>query len=286
VWKLYMVQAKLFDDNLGDVFNSDLDSLLIFGMDVKPLLQAALFSAILAAFLIEIRKGLQEDLQTNTNMLLTILIKNLHNSTSPQIPTSTGFEPSSSTVWVNGLWFPSLMFSLMSALGASLAKGWVTQFASPVSGSSWSDAKLHCSRYLGLKRWHLRLIIQCLPILIHIAFFLFSIGLVILLFQDNSAIFITVCILTVLVGSFYIGSTLHAVYFSDSPFRTPLSDIFQRLFKGASSHSVVTVFSDCTDLQKAQALCWLLTESQDIPTIHAAICRKIRILSIATCKHL
>ncbi|KAJ7194388.1 hypothetical protein GGX14DRAFT_576333 [Mycena pura] len=101
VWKLYMIQAKVFDDNLGDVFNSDLDSLLIF---------AALFSAILAAFLIEIRKGLQEDLQMNTNMLLTTLIKNLHNSTGPQIPTSTNFEPSSSTVWVNGLWFPSLMF--------------------------------------------------------------------------------------------------------------------------------------------------------------------------------
>ncbi|KAJ7611066.1 hypothetical protein DFH06DRAFT_1245522 [Mycena polygramma] len=52
IWKLYMDQAKISDDNLANTFNSDLDPLLIF---------AGLFSAILSAFLIEIRKGLQED---------------------------------------------------------------------------------------------------------------------------------------------------------------------------------------------------------------------------------
>jgi hypothetical protein len=30
IWKLYMDQAKIFDDNLGNLFNSDLDPLLIF----------------------------------------------------------------------------------------------------------------------------------------------------------------------------------------------------------------------------------------------------------------
>jgi hypothetical protein len=65
-----MVQGKLFDDNLASAFNSDLDPLLIFvsATDPRPIinntliLQAGLFSAILTAFLIEIRKGLQEDL--------------------------------------------------------------------------------------------------------------------------------------------------------------------------------------------------------------------------------
>ncbi|KAJ7440967.1 hypothetical protein FB451DRAFT_1058475, partial [Mycena latifolia] len=171
IWKLYMDQAKITDDNLANIFNSDLDPLLIF---------AGLFSAILPAFLIEIRKSLQEDLQNITNYLLLVLIESQHDVASPQIPSSTRFEPTSSSRWVNGLWFSSLMFSLMSALGASLAKGWVTQFSSSVSGSSWGDAAQHCRRFRGLKRWHLKLIVQCLPILIHIAFFLFSIGLVVL----------------------------------------------------------------------------------------------------------
>ncbi|KAF8147248.1 hypothetical protein K438DRAFT_1460018, partial [Mycena galopus ATCC 62051] len=173
IWKLYMMQAKESDSNLTDILNSDLDPLLIF---------AGLFSAILSAFLIEIRKGLEEDLQNTTNALLTVVIASLQNLTGPQLPSTAHFEPTSSSRWINGLWFSSLLFSLMSALGASLAKGWVTQFSSVVAGYSWDDAAVHCHRYAGINRWHLRLIIQCLPVLIHIAFFLFGAGLIVLLF--------------------------------------------------------------------------------------------------------
>ncbi|KAJ7843017.1 hypothetical protein B0H13DRAFT_1549992, partial [Mycena leptocephala] len=127
IWKLYMDLANVFDKNLADLFNSDLDPLLIF---------AGLFSAILSAFLIEIRKGLQEDLQNITNGLLVVLIQGQHNVTAPTMPSLSTFVPSVSTRWVNGLWFTSLVFSLVSALGASVAKGWVTQFSSTVSGSS------------------------------------------------------------------------------------------------------------------------------------------------------
>ncbi|KAJ6536832.1 hypothetical protein B0H19DRAFT_1317144, partial [Mycena capillaripes] len=204
IWKLYMIQAKISDDNLANMFNSDLDPLLIFVRGTPTgVLQAGLFSAILAAFLIEIRKGLQEDPQNITNLLLMALIQGQHNASAAQTPTINRFEPSSSTRWLNGLWFSSLMFSLMSALGASLAKGWVTQFCSTISGSNWGDAKQHCSRYRGFGRWHLHLIVQCLPILIHIAFFLFSIGLVVLLFCDDQAIGIFICVLTVLVALLY-----------------------------------------------------------------------------------
>ncbi|KAJ7923447.1 hypothetical protein B0H13DRAFT_1602565, partial [Mycena leptocephala] len=221
IWKLYMDQAKIFDDNLANLFNNDLDPLLIF---------AGLFSAILSAFLIEVRKGLQEDLQSVTNNLLVIFIQNQHNVTSPQTSFATTFKPTSSSRWVNGLWFSSLMFSLMSALGASLAKGWITQFSASVSGSSWGDASLHCQRVGGLRRWRLKLIIQCLPILIHIAFFLFSVGLVILLFQDDLAIGVVICILTGLILVLYIGtrSSIHPAFSSDSPFRTPVSGMVRR----------------------------------------------------------
>ncbi|KAJ7229339.1 hypothetical protein C8J57DRAFT_1092609 [Mycena rebaudengoi] len=166
-----MELAKDFDKNLAEFFNSDLDSLLIF---------AGLFSAILSAFFIEVRKGLQEDLLSVTNNLLVVLIQGQHNSSEgPILPPST-FVPTPATRWVNGLWFVSLVFSLVSALGASVAKGWVTQFSSTVSGSSWLDARLHFKRLHALKRWHLKLIIRSLPILIHNAFFLFAAGLVLL----------------------------------------------------------------------------------------------------------
>ncbi|KAJ7122072.1 hypothetical protein C8R44DRAFT_162974 [Mycena epipterygia] len=262
IWKLYMDQAKISDDNLANLFNSDLDPLLIF---------AGLFSAILSAFLIEIRKGLQEDLQNITNTLLIILIENQHNMTGPAVPTSTHFEPTSSSRWVNGLWFSSLMFSLMSALGASLAKGWVTQFSSSVSGSSWGDAALHCSRFRGLKRWHLKLIVQCLPIFIHIAFFLFSIGLVILVFQDDAAIGVVILILTAIVVLLYVASSIHPAYSLDSPFRTPVSGMIHRLLRGPWRLDEFAPFPSGNDARKAQALAWLMTESPNVATVNAAI---------------
>ncbi|KAJ7834586.1 hypothetical protein B0H14DRAFT_2314485, partial [Mycena olivaceomarginata] len=213
VWKLYMDLAKEFDKNLAELFSSDLDPLLIF---------AGLFSAILSAFLIEIRKGLQEDLQSVTNNLLTVLIQSQHNSTAAEIPPSSTFVPTLSSRWVNGLWFTSLVFSLISALGASVAKGWVTQFSPNVSGSSWSDVSLHCERLRDLERWCLTMIIECLPILIHIAFFLFAAGLVVLLFNDDLPIAIVVLVLTAVVGAAYIGNSIVSAYYLNSPLRTPV----------------------------------------------------------------
>ncbi|KAJ6587944.1 hypothetical protein B0H19DRAFT_977802, partial [Mycena capillaripes] len=260
IWKFYMEQARIFNRRLAESLNGDLDPLLIF---------AGLFSAILTAFLIEIRKGLQEDLQDRTNDLLIILIQNQHNLTA--LP---AFTPTLASRWVNGLWFSSLVLSLTSALGASLAKGWGTQFSATVLGSSWNDAKLHCSRLRGLKRWHLHLIVQCLPILIHIAFFLFSIGLVILLSRDDRTIGIAICALTVPIVVLYISSSIHPTLYADSPFRTPVSGMIEgllRLLRGASTLQSVQGFPDEPDAQKAQALAWLLCESQNSKTVNAAV---------------
>ncbi|KAJ7861794.1 armadillo-type protein [Mycena olivaceomarginata] len=229
VWKLYMDLARISDKNLAKLLNSDLDSLLIF---------ASLFSAILAAFLIEIRKSLQKDLQTS-------------------IPSSPAFQPTASSRWVNGLWFSSLMFSLMSALGASVAKSWVTQFSSAVSGSSWGDASAHCQRFRGLKRWRMKLIIQSLPILTHIAFFLFSAGLVVLLFRDDLMIGLLLLLLTATILLLYLGSSIHPAYYSDSPFRTPVSSMIRRLLFGNWRRHEANSFPAGEQAQKAQALTWL-----------------------------
>ncbi|KAJ7801735.1 hypothetical protein B0H14DRAFT_3155388 [Mycena olivaceomarginata] len=237
VWKLYMDLAKEFDKNLAELFNR------------------GLFSAILSAFLIEIRKGLQEDLQSVTNNLLTVLIQSQHNSTAAEIPPSSTFVPTLSSRWVNGLWFTSLVFSLISALGASVAKGWVTQFSSNVSGSSWSDVSLHCERLRDLERWRLTMIIECLPILIHIVFFLFAAGLVVLLFNDDLPIAIVVLVLTAVVGAAYIGNSIVSAYYLNSPLRTP----------GVRS------FPSEEGSQKAQALLWLLAQSTDGLTVNATV---------------
>jgi hypothetical protein len=176
---------------------------------------------------------------------------------------STPFEASAATRWVNRLWFSSLMFSLTSALGVSLAKGWVTQFSSTVSGSSWGDAQSHSKRYRELARWHLDLIVQCLPILIHIAFFLLSIGPVIMLLGHDRVIGVSICVLTVLVAVLYLASSFPSAWFEDSPFHRPISGFIRgvadRFSHGPSSPTTLTKFLTRPDAQKVQALTWLLT---------------------------
>ncbi|KAJ7875071.1 hypothetical protein B0H13DRAFT_1011365 [Mycena leptocephala] len=255
IWNLlYIDLANAFDKNLAKLFDSDLDPLLIF---------AGLFSAILSAFLIEIRKDLQEDLVT--------LIQSQHNATSPKLPQSGTFVPTLSSRWVNGLWFISLMFSLVSALGASVAKGWVTQFSSTVSGSSWDSASVTRKRLRVLKQWHLQLVIGFLPILIHIAFFLFAAGLIVLLFDDDRPIAIAILVLTALVGTIYIANSFLSAYHSDFPFRTPVSHIIRGVFTVNRYPNRLRPIPSRKDDHKAYALSWLLSYSTDSKTVNAAV---------------
>lgn len=87
----------------GDTFASKsafLDSLLVF---------AGLFSAVLAAFLIEVHKGLQED-------LLTQILRQISTKADPSLPDSI-------TICVSALWWTSITVSLSAALFVIVAKG-------------------------------------------------------------------------------------------------------------------------------------------------------------------
>ncbi|KDR73201.1 hypothetical protein GALMADRAFT_29726, partial [Galerina marginata CBS 339.88] len=117
-WTMYLELTKSKGEELMRIWNSDLDTILIF---------AGLFSAILTAFLIETRKSLQPDTQVMTNMLIQQVIQQLSSKPNPQLVASsqaTHFRAPSPLVWVNGLWFVSLTFSLAGAFGTILAKGW------------------------------------------------------------------------------------------------------------------------------------------------------------------
>ncbi|KAF6749366.1 hypothetical protein DFP72DRAFT_852518 [Ephemerocybe angulata] len=96
---LAMVDAEQLNQRVFARESPYLDALLVF---------AGLFSAILAAFLIEVNKGLQED-------LLDKILQELRRTDEP-------FHPDPISVWVTGLWFASLSVSLAAALFVILAK--------------------------------------------------------------------------------------------------------------------------------------------------------------------
>lgn len=194
--------------------------------------KAGLFSAILSAFLIEVRKGLHQDPQDVTNMLLRTVILQLQNATPLSIPCNDCFQPEAHDVAVNILWFCALTFSLVGALGAVLAKGWVAVYASYSNGTSASDACARQLRYNNIIAWQLPIVILSIPIFLHIALFLFFAGLVVLLLFDSAWIAYSTLAIIIIVTMLYVFITILPTVFPHSPFKTPLSDyICYSLFK-------------------------------------------------------
>ncbi|KAJ6506853.1 armadillo-type protein, partial [Mycena sanguinolenta] len=244
IWKLYMERAKETNKNLAENFNSNLDPLLIF---------ATLFSAILTAFLVELQKDLQDRPDTANGLVLADTGQN---------------DALIRQTLVNRFWSLSLMFSLMSALGASVAKGWITQLSPVNPGTLWKDASEHSRHVVEIRRWQMKFVIECLPVLVHIAFFLFVAGLVVLLFPDDRHLAIALLALSGISAFIYCGSSVYAVFDRNIPFRSPVSEIIYGLWNSSWRYKR---FPPNPEVMKAKALSWLLTQSLDVATITPVI---------------
>jgi hypothetical protein len=191
------------------------------------------FSAILSAFLIEVRSGLQSDPQETTNDRPLSIFTALTNSTAPlPLPANTSFSPPSSLVIITSLWFTSLAISLIASLGAISAKTWILEYGEWMTARPplpQDDALPRHRRYLGTRKWQFAAIISAIPILIHIALFLFLAGLIVLLWNDNATVVIVMVALVGLATMVYVLCTALPLLFNDCPLSTPLSPPLCRL---------------------------------------------------------
>ncbi|TDL18490.1 hypothetical protein BD410DRAFT_700633, partial [Rickenella mellea] len=178
-WEPYLRFADKYDQDLVEGWRDDMDTLLIF---------AALFSASVTAFVIESAKSLQIDPnQTMINVLLHIsqqLANDTH--TSATLPSNT-FHPASSDIDVNIFWFLSLAFSLSCALAAVLVKQWARHYLRVPRDLSSSLDKVRKRQLLfdGMTWWKLELVVDMIPVLLHISLILFFFGLLLFLRAVN-----------------------------------------------------------------------------------------------------
>ncbi|KAF9071931.1 hypothetical protein BDP27DRAFT_1143083, partial [Rhodocollybia butyracea] len=188
IWKVYDDEATAFDNDMVGELSDSLDILLVF---------AGLFSAVLTTFMAQTSQSLSQDsTQLSASYLseLTMLVRANMNSTAIlNIPlTSATFSPAILDLWVNGLWFTSLVISLSVALFAVLAKHgnivfyfiiqqWLRQYMSIITGTPRERAFIRQFRFDGLEKWRVQPFIGMLPTLLHLALILFLAGLVIFL---------------------------------------------------------------------------------------------------------
>ncbi|KAF9022075.1 hypothetical protein BDZ89DRAFT_1093352 [Hymenopellis radicata] len=179
VWRVYGDEATQIDIEMVAGWREGLDMLLVF---------AALFSGVVTTFVTTTCQSLRVDLAQVTNSLISEMVKvqraMVHGAEAVDAvpPAVTSFQLQASDFWVNGLWFMSLGLSLSTTLLAVLAKQWIHQYISVASaGSPRNRCRVRHFRYKALKKWHVPLLIELLPVLMHAALGLFFIGLVIYL---------------------------------------------------------------------------------------------------------
>jgi Family of unknown function (DUF6535) len=152
---------------------------------------------------------------------------------TPAIPPP--FSPPKYVIWVNSLWFLSLVISLTCAMLATLVQQWARRYlrithrepSSPHDGARIRAFFAHGVENLGFSR-----VVETIPTLIHISLFLFFAGLLIYLFNVNHTVFCAVVWWIAMSVATYMLITFMPILRLDSPYYVPLSSLAFRVHAG------------------------------------------------------
>ena len=199
------------------------------------LLQAGLFSAVLTAFIVESYQLLQP---SSTDATLAVLHQISHqvasftinptfvNSTYPSRlldDVQSPFSAPASAIWINTLWFASLVCSLAAASIALIVKQWLREAMMGLwrTGTSRETARLRQRRLNGLVKWRVGSIVATLPILLQLALILFLIGMVVMLWSLHSVVATVTSSLVGVLFAVFVLATIMPVLRWDCPYRSP-----------------------------------------------------------------
>ena len=152
------------------------------------------------------------------------------NATRASIPSPVAkpppFSPPRYAVWVNSLWFLSLVMSLSCALWATSLHQWARRYirvTQPARCSPEKQARIRAFFANGVEEMHISWAVEGLPTLLHLSLFLFLGGLVIFLFNVDREVFSCVVWWIGLFSTVYGLITLLPLIRQDSPYYSPLS---------------------------------------------------------------
>jgi Family of unknown function (DUF6535) len=186
-----------------------------------------------AAFLIESYTQLQPSSSDTVILLLSQISQQLaalSSGSSISIPSGLpgqDFQPSSSAIRVNILWFISLVLSLTCALLATLMQQWVRRYLQTSQRwyAPYKRARIRTFFAEGIERFGLPVTVEALPALLHVSVFLFFAGLVDFLININHAVAFSLLSAVVVGTSAYFLFTVLPLIYPNSPYQTPLTTL-------------------------------------------------------------
>ena len=175
-------------------------------------------------------QDLQQNPQDTSNFYLANIYQATINPNNPNISDShpaspPPFSPPNSAVWVNALWFLSLVISLTCALLATLLQQWARRYLKITQSRYAPDKRARIRAFFseGVEKCLLPWAVDALPTLLHISLFLFFAGLVVFLCNVHLTIFKLVLSWVSLCAALYGCITCMPIIRHDSPYYTPLS---------------------------------------------------------------
>ncbi|KAG8730814.1 hypothetical protein FRC12_020063 [Ceratobasidium sp. 428] len=179
VWKTYVREADKSDKEMIEERSNfrEYENARDKPLTHAKALQAALFSAVSTAFLIESLGDLKPDPAESSAKTLLLMSQTLAAIANGQTVTPPGadalddppFSPSKTAVVVNLLWLLSLSLSIAVSLVAMLAKEWCYKFMSSRVGPAYEQARRRQLKWNGMQRWKMKEVLTYLPGMMHAA---------------------------------------------------------------------------------------------------------------------
>jgi len=168
-------------------------------------------------------------------------------------PFSSGFA-----IWVNALWFSSLVISLTCALLATLLQQWARRYirvTQPPGYSPHRRAPVRAFFFEGVEKFHVHWVSDVLTALLHLSLCLFFAGLLVWLSNIDHTVFRALSWFLVLALVAYILITILPIFRPNCPYYTPLSSAIWFLYTGvlyAVFKALSSVFCDSHCLRGLQ----------------------------------
>ena len=168
-------------------------------------IEAALFTAIVTAFVLDAMSDLDKMPQSNQQ---------------------------SSILTVNGLWFMSIMSSLAATTWAILCLEWCAFLTVGVQAEDYEEmAEKRQRKFEAMEGWKMRFIVATIPLFLHISLFLFLAGLWLRLRDINKQLGLIVGVSSLVIVSSYVVVTLLPI-FTSAPFSTSASELIGPVVNG------------------------------------------------------
>ena len=168
-----------------------------------------------------------------------------HISTSYPLATPPGFSPPRYAIWVNSLWFLSLLISLTGAAFSSLVQHWAYRYITATQ-QPWHtpDQRARVRAYFASHPWgpYVTWGSDRPPFYLHISLFLFMAGCAIYLFNlDRTVFYAVICWITIFTTAYTI-VTVGGIFVPHELLYTPFSPLLLQAFL-AISYAVFQVCS-------------------------------------------